>query len=86
MFPSTETPSTPRPAQRLAGALRLIRSFLLLEDDLDLALDAGHKQMQCHQHKRYEQLRMRNSCKRENWDQRNNRGDFLDTHPEPLRD
>jgi hypothetical protein len=33
MFPSA---NTPRPKQRLHGALQLIRSFLLLEDDYDV--------------------------------------------------
>jgi hypothetical protein len=36
MFPSSNTPLAPPPAQRLVGALRLIRSFLLLEDDYDV--------------------------------------------------
>lgn len=36
MFPPTETTPTTPPARRLVGALRMIRSFLLLEDDYDV--------------------------------------------------
>ncbi len=36
MFPSTDTPPTTAPAARLVKALRLIRSFLLLEDDYEV--------------------------------------------------
>jgi hypothetical protein len=51
MFPSNDRqrPSTASPAPRLVGTLRLIRSFLLLEDDYEVDWEVGQDE---HPHRR----------------------------------
>ena len=47
MFPPTNP--IPRPAPRLVNALRMVRSFLLLEDDHDVDWEVGQDE---HPHRR----------------------------------
>jgi len=56
MFPSTKTTPSRRPAPRLVAGLRLIRSFLLLEDDHDVDWEVDQDE---HPHRRMARLPLR---------------------------